>query len=215
MKVLITGANGLLGQKLVDYCQRKEIAFLATSKGKNRNSNCPAEVYQALDVTDKAAIQQVIEKWEPSHVIHTAAMTNVDQCENEPDQCELLNVTATEYLMDVCIQTNTHFQLLSTDFIFDGEKGNYQEDDEPNPLSEYARSKVKAEAIVTENGKTDNWSIVRTIIVYGRGEELSRSNIVLWAKSALEKGGPLSIVDDQFRAPTYADDLAAGWYGSD
>ncbi len=209
MKVLITGSNGLLGQKIVDYCLAKNIDFVPTSKGENRNSKCPSERYLQLDITKEEEVHNVILNVRPTHVIHTAAMTNVDQCELQPDECELINVSATRYLVHACNEIGAHFQLLSTDFVFDGEKGNYSEEDEMNPLSVYAKSKVDAEEIVKNESSTDN-SIVRTIIVYGNGENLSKSNIIAWAKSALEKGDPLSIVDDQFRAPTWAEDLAVG-----
>lgn len=212
MKLLITGSNGLLGQKLVDYCLQKEIDFIPTSKGENRNSKCPSEIYQTTDITNRDEVIEVISKHQPTHVIHTAAMTNVDQCELNPEECELINVKATQYLVEACNAVNAHFQLLSTDFVFDGEKGNYVEDDEVNPLSVYAKSKVDAEAIVKSQSTTEN-SIVRTIIVYGNAESLTKSNIIAWAKSALEKGDPLTIVDDQFRAPTWAEDLAAGCMG--
>jgi dTDP-4-dehydrorhamnose reductase len=97
--------------------------------------------------------------------------------------------------------------LLSTDFVFDGEAGPYKETDQPHPLSVYARSKYEAERLLQEvNGL--NYSVVRTIIVYGQGEQLSRSNLILWAKEALQSAKPLNIVDDQFRAPTWAADLA-------
>jgi len=209
MKVLITGSNGLLGQKLVSYCIAHSIDFVATSKGDNRNQDCPESKFQSLDITVEGDVIQLFEKLKPSHVIHTAAMTNVDACEENPEECNLINVKATEYVVLACNQINAHFQLLSTDFVFDGLKGNYNEEDDANPLSEYARSKVDAE-IITKEISTTSWSIVRTIIVYGHGNNLSRSNIVVWAKGALEKGDPLKIVDDQFRAPTFADDLAAG-----
>ena len=208
MKVLITGSNGLLGQKLVDYCLEKNVNFTATSKGENRNSKCPNDCYREMDITSESQIQGVISDENPDYVIHTAAMTNVDACELNPDQCELLNVTSVSYLVEACNATKTHFMLLSTDFVFDGTKGNYKEEDEIGPLHVYAQSKADAEAITMKN--SNDWSIARTIIVYGDGEELSKSNIIAWAKSALEKGGPLNIVDDQFRAPTWAEDLAAG-----
>ena len=91
--------------------------------------------------------------------------------------------------------------------MFDGLKGNYSETDTPNPLSVYALSKVSAENLVLTSSYP-KFSIVRTIILYGKANNLSRSNIVCWAKEALSKGQPLSIIDDQFRAPTWADDLA-------
>jgi len=96
---------------------------------------------------------------------------------------------------------------LSTDFVFDGQNGPYKETDKTNPLSIYSKSKHQSEQILI-NDSYKNWSILRTMIVYGEGENLSRSNIVLWAKSALAKNKELTIVDDQFRSPTWADDLA-------
>lgn len=207
MKLLITGSNGLLGQKIVALCLSKHIEFLATSFGPNRNSNCPEQAYEVLDITDEENIQKVLEQYQPTHVIHTAAMTNVDQCELHPEACDLVNRQAVLMLAKCCQRLGIHFQLLSTDFVFDGLAGPYTESDQPNPLSVYARSKVEGEKIVQQLDGL-SYAIVRTIIVYGRGEQLSRSNLILWAKEALEKGEPLQIVDDQFRAPTWADDLA-------
>ncbi len=207
MRILITGSNGLLGQKIVRQALKKGITFLATSKGDNRNPDCPSEKYQSLDICDATEIENVFSDFEPTHIIHTAAITNVDACELNPEECELVNVTATRYLFEAAQKINAHFQLLSTDFIFDGEKGNYKETDEPNPLSVYAKSKVDGEAILL-NSDYKNHSVVRTIIVYGIGNNLSRNNIVCWAKEALSKGQTMNIIDDQFRAPTWADDLA-------
>ena len=207
MKVLITGSNGLLGQKIVGQVLKKGTSFLATSKGENRNPNCPSENYQSLDICDANAIEKVFTDFQPTHIIHTAAITNVDTCELNPEECELVNVTATRYLFEAAQKVNAHFQLLSTDFVFDGEKGNYKETDEPNPLSVYAQSKVDGEVLLL-NSDYKNHSIVRTIIVYGVGNNLSRNNIICWAKEALSKGQPMNIIDDQFRAPTWADDLA-------
>jgi dTDP-4-dehydrorhamnose reductase len=212
MKILITGSNGLLGQKLVRYCRAKKISFIATSKGENRNPDCPDENYAQLDITDQIDVNRIFSSLIPTHVIHTAAITNVDHCELNPEECELVNVTATRYLIEATNVIGGHFQFVSTDFVFDGEKGNYNEEDEVNPLSVYAKSKVDGEKLVQTLCKGD-WSIVRTIIVYGTGHNLSRSNLILWAKGALEKGEPISIIDDQYRAPTYADDLAVGCMG--
>jgi dTDP-4-dehydrorhamnose reductase len=207
MRILITGSNGLLGQKIVRQALKKGIIFLATSKGENRNPDCPGENYQSLDICKEDDIAFVFTDFQPTHVIHTAAITNVDACELNPEECELVNVIASRYLFEASQKINAHFQLLSTDFIFDGEKGNYKETDEPNPLSVYAKSKVDGEALLL-NSDYKNHSIVRTIIVYGIGNNLSRNNIICWAKEALGKGQEMNIIDDQFRAPTWADDLA-------
>lgn len=145
----------------------------------------------------------------PDVVIHTAAMTNVDACELDPQACHLHNVTATAHLVKAAARHGSHFIHLSTDFIFDGADGPYAEDALPAPLSVYGRSKLDSEELVRGAG-LDRWSIARTIIVYGVAPGLSRSNVVLWAKGALEKGEPIKVVDDQWRMPTLAEDLAAG-----
>lgn len=208
--VLITGSNGLLGQKLVKLFIAENIPFLASSLGLNRNPDCPEIHFASLDVTSADQVEQMLTKVKPCAVIHTAAMTNVDQCEADHEGCDKLNVGAIKNLWESCKIHDVHFQLLSTDFVFDGEKGNYTEEDLPAPLSYYGLSKYKAEKLLTEDASNTNWSIVRTIIVYGTGHHLSRSNMVLWALSAIPKGEEMRIVDDQFRAPTWADDLALG-----
>lgn len=207
MKILITGSNGLLGQKIVAQCLKGKLEFLATSKGMNRNQDCPENLYTSMDISDDEIIEKVFSEFIPTHIIHTAAITNVDYCELNPEECIEMNTVSVQKLVKAANQINAHFQLLSTDFVFDGAKGNYKEEDEVGPLSVYARSKVNAEKILFES-ENKNWSIVRTIIVYGTGNNLSRSNIICWAKDALTKGQELTIVDDQFRAPTWADDLA-------
>ena len=207
MKILITGSNGLLGQKIVRQLKKNNKLFLATSLGENRNPDCPNSFYRSLDISNQDQVNKVIMDYHPDAVIHTAAITNVDYCETNPDLCHEVNVKATAYLFEAAQQVGAHFSALSTDFVFDGKKGNYKESDQPNPLSVYANSKVDAERILI-NSAYKNWSIIRTIIVFGEGNNLSRSNIVLWAKEALSSGNELNIIDDQFRAPTWADDLA-------
>lgn len=209
MKLLITGSNGLLGQKIVKRCIRHGIPFLATSKGENRNPECPEDCFEELDITDPVAVDGLVETFRPSAIIHTAALTNVDYCELNPEECHQVNVEATRLLWEAAKKTGCHFEFVSTDFVFDGEKGNYSEADATNPLSTYARSKNEAEQLLLKDENT-NWSIVRTIIVYGTGHNLSRSNMVLWALEALPKGETMNLVNDQFRAPTWADDLAYG-----
>lgn len=208
-KILITGSNGLLGQKIVKRCLKHNIPFLATSKGENRNPDCPNAFYRALDITDAEAVNGLVQDYCPTAIIHTAAMTNVDQCETDPEGCYMNNVLATRYLFEAAKFCKAHFELVSTDFVFDGKAGPYSESDPVNPLSVYARSKVEAENLLLHDTYSD-WSIARTIIVYGTGKGLSRSNMVLWALEALPKNQVMKLVNDQFRAPTWADDLAYG-----
>ena len=211
MKILITGSNGLLGQKIVKRCVKHNIPFIATSKGANRNPECPNDHYVSLDLLQTDEVHQFVLDQKPTAIIHTAALTNVDYCESNPEECNQVNVISTKVLYEAAKSVQAHFELLSTDFVFDGENGPYKEEDSVNPLSVYAQSKVDAEHLLLEDPENyKNWSIARTIIVYGTGFGLSRSNMILWALEALPKGEVMKLVDDQFRAPTWADDLAYG-----
>lgn len=209
MKILLTGSNGLLGQKIVAKCiNDPSIELLATSKGENRISLFPVN-YQSLDITNEKEVREIVSKFQPDVIINTAAMTNVDACESAKDEAWKLNVVAVENLLKVSEENNIHLIHLSTDFIFDGENGPYKEDDEPCPVSYYGETKLEAEKLLLESSY-NNWAIARTIIVYGIAEKMSRSNLVLWAKGALEKGQNIKVVNDQFRSPTLAEDLAEG-----
>jgi dTDP-4-dehydrorhamnose reductase len=208
-KILVTGSNGLLGQKLVALlASDSEIELIATSRGENRILKVTGFTYESMDITSAKDVMRVFDKFKPEVVINTAAMTNVDACESNKKECWLLNVTAVEHLIAASKKHVTHLIHLSTDFIFDGEAGPYKETDQPNPLSYYGESKLAAEILLQNS--TCIWAIARTIIVYGIVEDMSRSNIVLWAKGALEKKKKLTIVNDQFRSPTLAEDLAKG-----
>ena len=208
-RILVTGSNGLLGQKLVaQLADNKSFELIATSRGENRICKIEGFTYEPMDITSEEDVLRVYDLYQPEIIINTAAMTNVDACENDKEGCWLLNVTAMEYLIKASEKHSTHLIHLSTDFIFDGENGPYKEDDAPNPLSYYGESKLASEKLLEKS--TCKWSIARTIIVYGIVEDMSRSNIVLWAKSALEKKEKLTIVNDQFRSPTLAEDLAKG-----
>jgi dTDP-4-dehydrorhamnose reductase len=215
--ILITGSNGLLGQKLVALiAQNPNYNLIATSKGSNRISKISNFIYESLDITNKQEVEAILEKHQPNVIINTAAMTNVDACELNKEECWKQNVVAVQNFVDVITNSqssiiNCHFIHLSTDFVFDGENGPYTEKDQPNPVSYYGLSKYEAEKII-QKSSLKKWAIARTIIVYGVVEDMSRSNVVLWAKSALEKGDKINVVDDQFRSPTLAEDLAMGCF---
>lgn len=207
MKILITGSNGLLGQKLVYLLKTKNnVNCIATARGENRINDKQGYIFETLDLTNRENVISVISKHQPDCIIHTAAMTNVDECELNPDDCRLNNVTATANIVDACKGFNTHLIYISTDFVFDGTAGPYSEEDTPNPLSIYAKSKLDAEKIIAESGHP--FSILRTMIVYGITDDVQRSNIILWTKNSLEQGKDIRVINDQFRGPTLAEDLA-------
>lgn len=208
--ILITGSNGLLGQKLVEQLiNHPNYTLVATSKGENRIEKYTGFTFESLDITNQEEVNAVFEKYSPSVVINTAAMTNVDACEDAQEQCWDINVNAVDYLLKASKKHKSHFIHLSTDFVFDGEAGPYIETDNPNPLSYYAKSKLASEELIAVSDYK-NTAVARTIIVFGTGDNLSRGNVVVWAKGALEKQQPINVVDDQFRSPTLAEDLAKG-----
>ena len=136
--ILVTGSNGLLGQKITDlFLHSKDFRLIATSKGKNRHPVTADYIYEELDICNHDQVESVIKKYKPDTVVHTAAMTNVDACENDKELCRALNVDAVQSLVNACQRLDIHLVHLSTDFIFDGEAGPYTEEDEPNPVSFY------------------------------------------------------------------------------
>lgn len=210
MKILITGSNGLLGQKLVKLLCDEGVDVIATSRGDNRLPNEDQYQYQSLDIVNRQQVLDIVSKYKPDVLINTAAMTNVDQCESEKEACWELNVNAVKYLIEACEIIGSHLLHVSTDFIFDGSHGPLTEEETPNPISYYGESKLAAEKLVM--GSKINWSIARTVLVYGIAHDMSRSNIVLWVKNSLEAGKAINVVNDQWRTPTLAEDLAMGCY---
>ncbi|MDP5104944.1 MAG: SDR family oxidoreductase [Polaribacter sp.] len=207
IKVVITGSNGLLGQTLVKLLlqEKEKYQVFGFSKGKNRSGREDFN-YISIDLTNEIKLKETLTEIQPSFIINTAAITQVDVCEEHKEACDLLNITVVKWLAEISKSLNVHLIHLSTDFVFDGEKGNYKETDKVNPLSYYGLSKVKSEEMVV-NSKI-KYTILRTILVYGQVFDMSRTNIVLWVKDMLEKGQEITVVNDQYRAPTYVEDLA-------
>lgn len=206
-KVLITGSNGLLGQKLVyKLLDNEDFSVVATSRGDNRLLIQEGYKYYNLDISSKSEVEKIFEIENPDIIINTAAITNVDLCELDNDLADLINYQAVTYLADEAKNYGSFFIHISTDFIFDGRRGPYREKDQANPLNFYGLTKLKSEEYIKD--KLIDYSILRTILVYGTNEDKSKSNIVLWAKKALENGDEIRVVDDQFRMPTLAEDLA-------
>ncbi|EAZ80293.1 SDR family oxidoreductase [Algoriphagus machipongonensis] len=207
-KLFITGVNGLLGQKLVaQLLEKDEFEVIGCGKGESRLPFGGFK-YVSLDITDEAKVQEVLSEIKPDILIHGAAMTNVDECELNQEAAYDANVNATSYLLQASEKLNTHFIFVSTDFIFSGEEGPLDEEAIAKPVNYYGETKLKAEQLVMNS--TFKWAIARTVLVFGIAHDMSRSNIILWVKSSLESGKNIQVVDDQYRTPTLAEDLAAG-----
>lgn len=210
MKILVTGANGLLGQKLIQLLDSDPEVELIASARSPLSIPMKRGLYQKLDIENKEEIVNVFFEHKPAVVINTAAMTQVDDCESQKEKCWKANVTSVELLSEACQWYNTHLVHVSTDFIFDGSHGPLDENEKPAPVNYYGESKLAAEEVI--KASSIDWSILRTVLVYGITPDMSRSNIVLWVKNSLEQGKKINVVNDQWRTPTLAEDLAMGCF---
>ncbi len=210
MRILVTGSNGLLGQKLTDLLQQHEdIHLIATARGKSVLPIDRGE-FHAMDISEPENVEEVLHLTKPDVIINTAAMTQVDDCELQQDACWKSNVTAVENLVSCCHALNIHLIHLSTDFIFDGSHGPLDELATPGPVNFYGESKLAAEKAI--QASSISWTILRTVLVFGITQDMSRSNIVLWVRNSLLANKGIQVVNDQWRTPTLAEDLAMGCY---
>jgi len=208
MNILITGANGFLGYYLVDQLLKKNFSVIATGKGECRLPFTDKNfVYRVMDFTDPFAVDAVFNEHKPGVVIHAGAMGKPDECEMNQMLAYVVNVEGTVHLLLNAEEQKSFFVFVSTDFVFDGEKGMYTEEDAPRPINYYGRTKMEAEEAVKDY--PFDWCIVRTVLVYGKNYS-GRNNILSIVKEKLGKGEEYSVVDDQSRTPTYVEDLAKG-----
>ncbi|MBK7679771.1 MAG: SDR family oxidoreductase [Chitinophagaceae bacterium] len=209
MKILLTGANGFLGQYLSAQLLEKGYHVMATGKGESRLGIKGRDRfhYKSMDFTNPFDIHDVFTEYKPDIVVHAGAMTKVDECETEQWQAYLTNVEGTITMLLNAEEQKSFFLFVSTDFVFDGETGTYTEADIPNPVNFYGKTKAEAEDAVKEYDY--EWAIVRTSLVYGQPIG-GRSNLLTVVQQKLNNGEKYKVVNDLVRTPTYVEDLAAG-----
>ena len=203
-RVIIAGCNGLLGQKLV---RRFMDAFTVCGidlPDQSFVSDVDFE-YTSLDITDPAAVLTYSTKNPSSFILNAAAFTNVDAAEEQQKLCRQVNVVGMQNLIDAARKTGAHLVHISTDYVFDGKSGPYRETDPVHPGGYYAQTKLAGEKLLQESDIS--WTILRTMVVYGKGENL-RPNFVTWLIDMLRAGKSVKIVTDQIGNVTLADDLA-------
>jgi len=199
--VIVTGI-GLLGSRLMpllfDQGYNPIGIDMATDvdpvKGEIRN----------IDITDLKALEAFFKAEKPEVVFHTAALTNVDKNETDPDLAYKINVTGTKNIGLAAKKSKCIVIFVSTDFIFDGKKGMYKETDKPNPISVYGKTKLEAEQELSKTGAEH--AIARTAVLYGSFR--LRFNFVTWVIDSLVAKKSMTIVSDQYNSPTLAEDLA-------
>jgi dTDP-4-dehydrorhamnose reductase len=197
-KLLVTGASGLLGNKIVTLAE-------------NSFQVIPTDVTEPLhpnavkaDITDETGISQLFSKFKPDLVIHTASETNVDRCETEKERAWKINVVGTRNIAEACRETNAKLVCISTDYVFDGEKGLYVEEDAPNPIDFYGLTKLEGEKQAVRRCK--NCAVLRTSVLYGRHPW--KQDFATWVINKLRQNQEITVVDDHFNSPTLADNLA-------
>lgn len=209
MKVFVTGANGFIGSYVVDHLLKEGYEVFASSRTGDLSSFNSNKNYRFIqvDFADPFSLHDAFEFVQPDVVVHCGAMSKPDDCERNQADAFDTNVYGTVQLLLNAEPCKAFFVHLSTDFIFNGEKGMYSEDDLPDPVSYYGKTKRDAEEAVMEY--KHDWAIVRTCFVYGKpfyGGDCFISMIV----KKLKNNEPFKVVNDQLRTPTHAADLAKG-----
>jgi dTDP-4-dehydrorhamnose reductase len=195
---VVTGSSGLLGRRLVSVLKGEyEVVGIDRYASTDRND-------LTLDITERQRIVESAVRLHPSVVVHAAAETNVDLCETEHEHARSINVEGTANVAEGCAMAGARMIFISTDYVFDGVKGNYAETDQPNPISFYGLTKLEAERLVTP--KLPNALIVRTSVLYGWHP--SKLNFATWIIKGLREHQPLRVVRDHINSPTLADNLA-------
>jgi dTDP-4-dehydrorhamnose reductase len=203
-KILLTGANGLLGQKTTEVFARESDHELLLSDIQGKAEEPRKFRYIPLDITNKELVKDCVKKHRPDIIINAAAFTNVDGCETERELSWRVNVDAVKNLIIASRISNAKVVHISTDYIFDGKNGNYDESSTANPKSFYGRGKLASENALIASGV--EYTIIRTMIIYGNGTNV-KQNFALWLIDQLSNDRPVTIVDDQFGQPTMVDDL--------
>lgn len=207
--ILITGSNGLVGQALqMCLIDSGKFNVIATSLHENRFPRYAEIKFEQLDITNEAQINYLFELYKPDFIIHSAAISQIDYCEENKDEAWNINVNGTKYIAKSAKKLNAHLIYLSSDFVFNGFTGMYNEIDALDPVSFYGVTKVESEKLIQT--ELENWSIVRTVLVYGLNYHLSRNNILTWVIDSLKNNKGINVVNDQFRTPTLDMDLANG-----
>ena len=194
-RLFITGGSGLLGSRFSKFTDEYEVT---TTYNKN-----PMDNSVKLDITDEKDVINKIESLSPDLVVHPAALTNVDYCEDHKEEAYKINAQGTLNMVKACEKIDSKLIYVSTDFVFDGKEGSYKETDKTNPISYYGLSKLKGEEFVQESDIKS--AIARVSVLYGWHENF---NYVMWVIDELKKGNNINIVTDEYNSPTYAENAA-------
>lgn len=208
--VLIIGGTGLVGSKLVNLAASHGFEPFSTHNARHPQADGSTK----LDVTDRSTTIDLVRRLHPAVIVDTHALHNVDYCETHREESAMVNVEGTRNLVDAATEVGSRFLYVSTDYVFDGKKGNYSEEDIAKPLHYYAENKLEAEKIVSS---LHSFIVARPSVVYG-WNPLERSgvpsssgktiNFAMFILDKFAKKEKVKAVNDQYSSPTLADNLA-------
>jgi dTDP-4-dehydrorhamnose reductase len=200
MKYLVTGSAGLIGNQLVhDLEQSGEIVYSCYNDAK--------PVYGIpikLNLLNLEDVSKIFKKIQPDIIIHSAALTDVEQCEVDPQLANSINVKSTEIIAKEVEKISSYLMYISTDYVFDGKKGLYAETDLTHPLNNYGKTKLSGEKIIEDN--SSKWSIIRTSTPFGTHS--FKKTFPVWIYENLKNNNKINILEDQFTSPTYVPNLS-------
>ncbi|CUU07378.1 dTDP-4-dehydrorhamnose reductase [Candidatus Thermokryptus mobilis] len=206
MRVMITGCHGLLGQRVLKvFLKSTSAEILATAKEPRTFLEAEGFDYTMLDITNRSDVKNLVVYFNPDVIVNTAAYTNVDGCELNRELAWRVNVEGVRNLVHSARRVDAKLIHISTDYIFDGKNGPYDENAIPNPINYYGRTKLASENEIKIGGI--RFAILRTNVLYGVGKNV-KSNFALWLYNKLSSGEKIKVVIDQIGNPTYVDDLA-------
>lgn len=204
-RILVIGSNGMLGQRLVHFLNQSPNNELLCASFEEE-SFMPNVAYKKIDITQKNQVRELISNFFPDYIINTAAFTNVDKSEVEKENAWKINVNGVENISLYAWTVDAHLIHFSTDYIFDGKSGPYSENDKPNPICYYGRTKLASENSMRASGV--RFTVIRTNILYGPAK-YGRPDFVRWVINSVREGKVIRIVADQIGNPTYVDDLVS------
>jgi len=194
MKLLVTGVSGQVGSEVYNLSGHQNYGTYFVHKPKNQK-----DTFLKMDIRDRQKIFDIVKKIKPDWIVHCATATNVDWCETDKDQAWEMNVGGTKNLVDASKEVNSKFLYISTDYVFDGSRGNYKETDKTNPINFYGKTKLEGELYVKN---LENYLIMRTSHVVS-----PKSDKFVWILEKL-KSGRVEIAYDMISSPTLASELA-------
>jgi dTDP-4-dehydrorhamnose reductase len=201
MRLLITGGGGLMGSKVAEVAvlQGHEV-FFGYHREHHESGHAGHGTGIKFDLMDHASIVEAVRSSRPEVVIHTAALTDVDRCEIDKDTAYRINVLGTEALCEAAREMGAFMIYTSTDYVFDGTRGMYSEEDKANPVNYYGYSKLQGEAYSD--------AVARTCVIFGARPASGKANFALWLIDRLTKGESVKVVTDQYVTPTLNTNLA-------